>query len=91
VSLSQAELLASQPDWAAILAGLSDQQHAELQGDWDSWARPEQLLPAGECLTWLVLAGRGFGKTRLGAEGIRKLVCGSGRRTKAGHLHPLTY
>ena len=47
------------------------------QWDWDFWARPEQLLPAGEWLTWLVLAGRGFGKTRLGAEAIRKLVCGS--------------
>ena len=50
MSLSQAELLASLSDseQTAILAGLSDQQHAELPWDWDFWARPEQLLPAGE-------------------------------------------
>lgn len=31
-------------------------------------ARPEQLMPEGEWLTWLITAGRGFGKTRTGAE-----------------------
>src|SRR5690606_12711631 len=30
----------------------------------------------GEWLTWLVLAGRGFGKTRIGSETIREWVCG---------------
>ena len=31
-------------------------------------ARPTQLEPDGDWSTWLVLAGRGFGKTRLAAE-----------------------
>ena len=31
-------------------------------------ARPNQLAPDGDWTTWLVLAGRGFGKSRLGAE-----------------------
>lgn len=31
-------------------------------------ARPDQLAPHGEWLTWLILAGRGWGKTRTGAE-----------------------
>jgi len=78
MSLSQAESLALLPETArqAVYSGLNDAQYAELQWDWDFWARPEQLLPPGEWLTWLVLAGRGFGKTRLGAEAIRRLVCG---------------
>lgn len=40
--------------------------------DWAGlWARPKQLPPAGDWRVWLVLAGRGFGKTRLGAEWVR--------------------
>jgi phage terminase large subunit-like protein len=34
----------------------------------ERWARPEQLEPPGDWSTWLILAGRGFGKTRAGAE-----------------------
>lgn len=33
-------------------------------------ARPEQLVPVGDWVVWLLLAGRGFGKTRVGAEWI---------------------
>jgi phage terminase large subunit-like protein len=42
--------------------------------DWKSMARPEQLVPVGNWQTWLILAGRGFGKTRTGAETIRDWV-----------------
>lgn len=42
--------------------------------DWDSKARPEQREPPGSWRTWLILAGRGFGKTRVGAETIRAWV-----------------
>lgn len=38
---------------------------------WDAVARPEQLPPQGDWLTWLLLAGRGFGKSRTGAEWVR--------------------
>lgn len=49
-----------------------------LQSDWRSIARPSQLPPAGDAWSiWLVLAGRGFGKTRTGAEWVLDLV-GSG-------------
>jgi len=37
---------------------------------WKLQARPNQLPPEGDWLTWLLLAGRGFGKTRTGAEEI---------------------
>jgi phage terminase large subunit-like protein len=65
------------------LAGLSPSQLKDLdrviveQGilwDWDGFARPNQLPPEGQWLTWLVLAGRGFGKTRCGAEWVRAEV-----------------
>lgn len=42
--------------------------------NWNAMARPEQLLPEGDWQTWLILAGRGFGKTRTGAEAIRSWV-----------------
>lgn len=44
-----------------------------LQWDWSFWGRPEQQAPEGdEWNIWLVLAGRGFGKTRLAAEWVRE-------------------
>lgn len=42
--------------------------------DWEKQARSNQRLPEGNWLTWLILAGRGFGKTRTGAETIRQWV-----------------
>lgn len=43
---------------------------ANWRGAWIDTARPKQLAPAGDWLVWLLLAGRGFGKTRIGAEEI---------------------
>lgn len=45
-----------------------------LLWDWPLWARPKQLEPPGDWLIWLLLAGRGFGKTRTGAEWVRSKV-----------------
>lgn len=61
----------------AELAQLSTEAQAALLYDWSFWARPNQLPPEGDWLTWLILAGRGFGKTRTGAEWVRSMVCGS--------------
>jgi predicted phage terminase large subunit-like protein len=41
---------------------------------WREIARKEQQLPEGTWRTWLVLAGRGFGKSRTGAEAITEWV-----------------
>jgi phage terminase large subunit-like protein len=38
---------------------------------WEFWARAGQLPPPSSWRLWLVLAGRGFGKTRMGAEWVR--------------------
>jgi len=44
----------------------------ELKFNWRNWARPNQLPPEGDWDLWLLLAGRGFGKTRTGAEFIKE-------------------
>jgi phage terminase large subunit-like protein len=43
-------------------------------GGWRAKARPEQLPPPGDWNGWLVMAGRGFGKTRTGSEWVKELV-----------------
>lgn len=47
---------------------------ALASGGWRSTARPNQLPPPGDWNTWLLLAGRGFGKTRSGSEFVRENV-----------------
>jgi phage terminase large subunit-like protein len=42
-----------------------------LDDAWFRTARPEQISPPGNWAIWLVSAGRGWGKTRTGAEWVR--------------------
>jgi phage terminase large subunit-like protein len=42
--------------------------------DWSIWAFPKQMPPEGDWTTWLLIGGRGSGKTRAGAEWVRKLA-----------------
>lgn len=63
------------------LAHLSDAQIAVIHRDWQIWARDDQLPPfatdsGAPWRTWLVLGGRGAGKTRAGAEWIRAQALG---------------
>ena len=65
----------------ATIGTLSDKQALELVHDWSFWARSNQLPPSGAWRVWLLLAGRGFGKTRTGAEWVRsRVAAGSARR-----------
>ena len=48
-----------------IVSVVGSDIHAET---WKKIARPDQLPPAGDWFTWLVMPGRGWGKTRTGAE-----------------------
>lgn len=77
----------SQPSGAEILgalssdqrrnwiASLSDGEADALFHDWEFWARSNQLEPTDRpWVNWLVMAGRGFGKTRVGSEQVRKWV-----------------
>jgi len=47
---------------------------------WPAYARPQQIEPPGDWLLWFLLAGRGFGKTRTGAEWIRQQVEEKGKK-----------
>ncbi|MGH2517371.1 MAG: terminase large subunit domain-containing protein, partial [Ktedonobacterales bacterium] len=58
---------------------LTPAQKVEHRYRWSFWARDEQLPPDGHWLIWLILAGRGWGKTRTGAEWVQREVY-AGRR-----------
>jgi phage terminase large subunit-like protein len=68
--------LASLPpaELEAVLAGLTDKDCQALLHDWRVFARPNQTEPEGDWQNWMILAGRGFGKTRTGAEWVREQV-----------------
>jgi phage terminase large subunit-like protein len=63
------------------LARLDAADLVSLARDWQLLARPEQLPPEGDWLSWLILGGRGSGKTRAGAEWVQAEVIKAGRRT----------
>lgn len=62
------------------LAKLSGEELQHLSGQWEFQARRKQLDPEGDWFAWLVLAGRGFGKTRAGTEWIHHRVRHGARR-----------
>lgn len=64
----------------SVLKELTPKQLEELAHDWKFWARPEQLEPEGDWKIWLPLAGRGWGKTRCGAEWVRHRIKAGDRR-----------
>ncbi|MBI1954223.1 MAG: DNA-packaging protein [Proteobacteria bacterium] len=53
---------------------LEQRHYQKEQYNWLKKARLSQIPPEGEWTIWLILAGRGFGKTRTGAETIRLWV-----------------
>lgn len=76
LNASPAQLLASLPEAerAKALSSLSQETRADLAHHWPFWARTDQQLPEGLWTYWLILAGRGWGKTRTGAETVRQWV-----------------
>lgn len=58
------------------LDSLSPEARAGLRWSWPFWARKNQLEPEGDWTNWLILAGRGFGKTRTGGETVRSWTAG---------------
>lgn len=49
---------------------MSNEELTVLEYDWEFWARQNQKRPKGKWHVWMILAGRGYGKTRAGAETI---------------------
>lgn len=73
---ARASFLASLPpvQRRAMLTGMNDRQRRALRTHWRLWAHAGQLPPEGDWLIWLIMAGRGFGKTRAGAEWVRAIA-----------------
>ncbi|MDZ4136842.1 MAG: terminase family protein, partial [Paracoccaceae bacterium] len=61
-----------------FLAGLSQNALLALPWMFEFWALPHQLPPDGAWKSWVIMGGRGAGKTRAGAEWVRAEVEGSG-------------
>jgi phage terminase large subunit-like protein len=56
------------------VAALTDAAAEADYFNWHKWAFPKQLPPPGDWTTWLLMGGRGSGKTRAGAEWVRSLA-----------------
>ena len=68
-------LLNAEPrDLRWFTGGLKPEQRNEYDYTFSTTAHDGQLPPPGEWRTWLIMAGRGFGKTRAGAEWVRSLA-----------------
>jgi phage terminase large subunit-like protein len=85
VKCVHASWLASLPEdlRERIIGSLSSDEALGLLYDWRFWARSSQLPPSGDWRVWLLLAGRGFGKTRTGAELVRSRVAARSARRLA--------
>jgi phage terminase large subunit-like protein len=59
---------------ARLIRSLSERECEQIYYDWSLWGRPEQKPPPGDWIYWLILAGRGAGKTRTGAEAVREWI-----------------
>jgi hypothetical protein len=57
-----------------MLAGMSVRQRKALRTHWQVWAHQGQIAPEGSWHIWMIMAGRGFGKTRAGAEWVRQIA-----------------
>lgn len=92
-NLSKKEKLNLLPEKERLdfLTNLTDQEAEALLYDWDFNARPKQLegMKTTDWFMWLILAGRGFGKTRTGAEMVRWQIEKLNRR-RIGIISPTT-
>ena len=57
-----------------IVRRLTNAQRHQLLIDWAGWAHDGQVPPATAWRVWMMQAGRGFGKTRAGAEWVAGLA-----------------
>ena len=71
-------MIASEPreTQERFLNELSEGALGALPFLFEFWAHPHQLAPEGEWRSWVILGGRGSGKTRAGAEWVRSQVEG---------------
>ncbi|MBY0306718.1 MAG: terminase family protein [Sphingomonas sp.] len=63
-------LALSAEEQAEVIRALTKPQQREFNERWWQWAHDGQRAPPGDWRLWLIRAGRGFGKTRAGAEWV---------------------
>jgi hypothetical protein len=72
-SLAERLALLPAPRRLNIIQTLTPEQVLDVLHDWEGfWARAKQLAPAGDWSTWVLRAGRGFGKTRTGTGWVHE-------------------
>ena len=69
----------SRADRIKAFEGVDDVSRKILERDWPFRIMPGQAPPPGDWRVWLLMAGRGFGKTRTGAEWVRGIAEADGR------------
>ena len=57
-----------------LIRDLTDAQKSEWLRRWYGYENPGQCAPEGDWRVWLIQAGRGFGKTRAGAEWVSQVA-----------------
>jgi phage terminase large subunit-like protein len=67
--------LDSEPLWQQLFEGMNFAEALEFDACFEAWAHESQEEPRSEgWRTWLMMAGRGYGKTRAGAEWVNSLA-----------------
>jgi len=80
----------NQADRLWVLNGLRQPELRSLAETWEGWAHDGQFEPEGDWRIWLIRAGRGFGKTRAGAEWVSELARGCPMRASLWSARPMT-
>jgi phage terminase large subunit-like protein len=76
-TMSRQQIVAAGGQWQDFIDSLSEEEAYELLHDWNYWSRPNQRMPEGmgdKYRVWFFRAGRGAGKTRAGAEAVRRQI-----------------
>ena len=72
--------------WLAMYDAMDPVTKHVLQYDWTFWARNAQIIPDGDWHTWVIMGGRGFGKTRPGSETVIQWAHELGEQHGRGHI-----
>lgn len=65
---------AEEEELEQFMSALDPSEQREWRWDWAIWGRSSQKPPSGDWRIWLIMAGRGFGKTRSGAEWVNAVA-----------------
>lgn len=75
-SLAELDSRLTQDEWKKKFINFTPTQLRDMCYDWSYWSREKQRPPDMPWFIWMILAGRGFGKSRTGAEWVRGMMCG---------------